>query len=179
MNMQRESAQVRRSASGLVPRLAGTAALVCLLGYLPGCRIERPPTRVEKDELALAKLADAPLPILPQPQGDDAVRVIEACGPPSLDTVTPVYSKYYNGPVRHMEYVGQRKVTLDFIPSGPRAQLAFTEAPLPPRAYSADEVPANTTWRFQSGQMAQVTMITSHRLSLFLPCAGDALSREF
>ena len=159
-------------------KIVTTSLLLVSFGAMAGCRIERAPTRVEREESHLERLAEAPLPILPQPDVDDALTVIQACGQPNSDTVTPIYSKYYNGPVRRLEYLGRRKVTLDFIPSRPRAELAYAEAPLP-RQGAWDRLPPNASWRFQAGYMEQEQMITSHRLDNYLPCAGDALRHEF
>ena len=143
-----------------------------------GCRIEKPPSRIEKAEIHKKELADAPLPVLPQPDIDDAQRVVETCGQPVSDSVVPIFSKYYNGPVRRLEYAGRRDVKLDFIPSRPRAELAHGEAPLPHGGYSYT-LPAGATWRFQAARMEQQVLITAHGVAFYLPCAGDALSRDF
>ena len=159
-------------------KIVTASSLLLGLAATVGCRIDHPPSRSQRQEIRQEKLADVPLPILPQPAYDDAVQVIQFCGSPRSDTVMPVYSKYYNGPVRRLEYVGRRHVTLDFIPSNPRAELAYGEAPLGP-SYGGGPVSPNTTWRFQAGRMEQEVMITSHRLEFYLPCAGQALKQDF
>ena len=149
-------------------------------GLVPiaGCRIEQPPSRLQRHEAHLAQLAQAPLPVLRQPDYDQAALVMQYCGQPSSDVVMPVYSKYYNGPVRRLEYTGRRTVALEFIPSHQRAELAYTEAPLGP-GYRGTGFSPNTTWRFQAGRMEQEVMITAHRVEFYLPCAGEALKRDF
>ena len=164
-----------------------TASLLLVgLGATVGCRIQRAPSRIERAEVHLAKLADAPLPILQQPDVDDASNVMASCGQPNSDTVQRIYSKYYNGPVRRLEYterreeyLGKRPVTIDFIPSRPRAELAYVEAPLPHEGYGNAQLPANASWRFQAGHMQEEYLITAHRLGNYLPCAGEALRNEF
>lgn len=161
-----------------VSNIVAASSLLLGLAASVGCRIDHPPSRSQRQESRQEKLAEAPLPVLPQPEYDDAVQVLQFCGPPRSDIVLPVYSKYYNGPVRRLEYVGRRHVTLDFIPSRPRAELAYGEAPLGP-SYGGGQVSPNTTWRFQAGRMEQEVMITSHRLEFYLPCAGQALRQDF
>ena len=163
-----------------ISHIVAASLLLAGLTAALGCRIETAPSRIDRKELHLEKLADAPLPILPQPEYDQAEHVMQSCGQPLTDIVTPVYSKYYNGPVRRLEYVGNRRVTLDFIPSRPRAQLAHEEAPLPHNGYNGyTQLPPNATWRFQAGRMEQEVMITAHRVAFYLPCAGEALNHEF
>ncbi len=91
----------------------------------------------------------------------------------------PVYTKYYNGPVRRLEYVGMHSVTLDFIPSLPKAELAYVEAPLPHDGRGYGALAADATWQFQAGYMEQEQMVTARRLAVYLPCAGEALRRDF
>ena len=169
-----------------IPLVKSVASSLLLLGVAStmGCRIEQAPSRMERAEVHQAKLADTQLPILPQPEVNDAERVMAACGRPDMEWTGPIYSKYYNGPVRRLLYrevrtKGDREVRLDFIPSRPKAELAYTEAPLPHEEDRNAALPANATWRFQAGQIEQEYIITAHRLRVYLPCAADALKYEF
>jgi hypothetical protein len=149
------------------------------LTALQGCEVAHPPTHEQRRAQEQAELADAPLPVLPQPDIDDVAHVIEACGQPELDSVAAIYSKDYNGPVRRLRYGGRRPIELNFISSRPRAELAYGEAPLPRAERPAPQLPPHATWRFQDARLEKEVMITSHRLAAYLPCAGLALRGEF
>jgi len=169
------------------PSILRTAAFsLLLLGVAStvGCRVEQAPSRLERAEVHKARLADTPLPVLPQPEVNDAERVMAACGRPGMDWTGPIYSKYYNGPVRRLVYPearngGKREVRLDFIPSRPKAELAYSEAPLPHDEERDAALPPNATWRFQAGQMEEDYILTASRLRVYLPCAAEALKYEF
>jgi hypothetical protein len=115
-----------------------------------------------------------PLP----PQGDDAERVMEACGRPSSDTVQAIYDKLYNGPVRRMVYRGRQVVTLEYIPSLPAAHQTDVPAPFPPGLRASPYPPPNAVWRFQAARMENQEFLTSKRFEIYLPCAAHALADE-
>ncbi len=157
-----------------------SAVLCCLVALsCLGCRVEDPPSRrdIARDDRA-EEAQRTPPPPHALAVVDDAERVIESCGQPAGDTTQAIYDKMYNGPVRRMIYFNRQPIVVEFIPSLPEARQSGHEAPFPPELRAPATPPPGSVWRFQAVRMGEREVMTSTRLSIYLPCAALALADE-
>lgn len=139
----------------LAAMLAGTILLA-------GCRVEKLPSREqqqqEKDSKLAAKTSVTEIQV---PTTDDAALVIAACGPAASDQVVSINDKTENGTVRRMVYSGSHPTTLDFLPLQNNSSAS------------------NTVWRFNEAIVDNQKLLTAANIRVYLPCAANALAKEF
>jgi len=139
--------------------------------WAAGCKVEVLPSREQQKQADEKKKAQedvtavAPAPV---PSTDNAAQVITTCGPAASDEVVSVNDKHDSGTVRHLVYRnGSREVTLDFIPL----------QAIPGNGHAAAS--SNTLWRFNEARVDNQRLLTAANIKVYLPCAGNALAKEF
>jgi len=138
------------------------AALFAGTVLLAGCKVEKLPSREqqqqEKDSKLAAKTSVTEIQV---PTTDDAAMVIASCGPAANDQLVTVNDKTGNGTVRRMVYSRGHPITLDFIPLQKNSSAS------------------NTTWRFNEAIVDNQKLLTAANIRVYLPCAANALAKEF
>jgi len=153
--------------------LAATlTAIVCTAG----CHVEKMPSREDTKAQAEAKKnakwneGTVAVPI-PSPNTDNAAEVIAACGPAASDQIVTVDDKTESGPVRRMVYSnGRRSTTLDFLPLQASASSSGN------RQAAAS---SNSVWRFNQALVDDQRLLTAANIRVYLPCAANALAKDF
>jgi len=156
--------------SGFIKSAISVAMLAGIV-WAAGCKVEVLPTR-EQQKLADEKkkvqeelTAVAPAPV---PSTDNAAQVIAACGSAASDEVVSINDKHDSGSVRHLVYRnGPREVTLDFIPQQTNSN----------NGHAATS--SNTVWRFNEARVDDQRLLTAANIKIYLPCAANALAKEF
>jgi hypothetical protein len=159
----------------LTTRTARLLSLTCLLAFgclTLGCKEERLPPREQTVHAPQTKFIEPP-------HIDDANLVIARCGHPRSDAVLPIYDKLNNGPVRRMVFRGTRTLTFDFIPSHPIPKITTATAPFPHPQKLPTTLPPDSVWRFDEARLGKQEMLTTNRVKLYLPCAAEALVKEY
>jgi len=140
-------------------------AIICAAG----CKVETQPSDDQLKKQADAKKnADTAVVPLPVPTNDDAALVIAACGPAASDQLVNLDKNY--GTVRRMVYRGSREVTLNFLP----LQTGTSNSGSGHAAASS-----NTVWRFNEALVENQKLLTAANIRVYLPCAANALAKEF
>jgi len=139
--------------------------------WAAGCKVEKLPTpeeQAEADAKKNAQLAvNSAVTALPTPTTDNAAAVIASCGPAGSDNIMTINDKYYAGTVRRLVYRSGREITFDFIPL---------------QTNSSSGRPANssnTIWRFNEAHVENQRLLTAANIKFYLPCAANALAKEF
>jgi len=147
--------------------VAALASVVCTAG----CRVERMPTpeqQQQEEAKKNAKLAaDAAVSAAPTPTTDNAAAVIAMCGPAASDEIVTVNDKHDSGRVRRLVYRTGREITLDFIPLQTSSGSGHAAAS------------SNPIWRFNEARVENQTLLTAANIRVYLPCAANALAKEF
>lgn len=143
------------------------ASIVCAMG----CKVEVLPTRDQQKQAEEKKKAEqevtavAPASV---PSTDNATQVIASCGSAASDEVVNINDKHDSGTVRHLVYRnGPHEVTLDFIPMQPASSNGHPAAS------------SNTVWRFNEARVENQRLLTAANIRVYLPCAANALAKEF
>ena len=151
---------------------AALTAIVCAAG----CHVEKMPSPEETKDQAEAKKNDkwnsgTVAVVIPTPSTDNAAEVIASCGPAASDQIVTVDDKTESGPVRRMVYnSGKREMDLDFLP----LQTSTSSSGNGQAAASP-----NSVWRFNVAHVDNQRLLTAANIRVYLPCAANALAKEF
>ena len=150
---------------------AVSVAMLASIVWATGCKVEVLPTREQQkqaDEKQKAQDAVKAVPVASGPTTDNAAQVIASCGPAASDEVVNINDKHDSGTVRHLVYRnGPRETTLDFIP------MQTTSSNGHPATSS------NKVWRFNEARVEDQRLLTAANIRVYLPCAANALAKEF
>jgi hypothetical protein len=147
-------------------------AIVCTVG----CHVEKMPSREEAKDQAEAKKnakwnAGTVAVTIPSPSTDNAAEVIAACGPAASDQIVTLDDKTESGPVRRMVYNnGRHATTLDFLP----LQTGTSSS-----GNGQATASSNNAWRFNQALVDDQKLLTAANIRVYLPCAANALAKEF
>jgi hypothetical protein len=136
-----------------------------------GCKVEWKRSPEELQKQADSQRAPTAVVELPVPSTDDAALVIAACGPATSDQIMTINDRTSSRQVRRMVYRGGRETTLDFIP------LQKTNSANNDSAHTAPA--SNTIWRFDEAVVDNQKLLTAANIRVYLPCAANALAKEF
>jgi hypothetical protein len=147
------------------------ATLLVSLAWASGCKVEVMQTREQKEQADASKNAQLAVSKatteLPTPTTDNAAQVIATCGPAASDSIVTVDERGVSGAMRKLVYSNGREITLDFIPLQTSSGNGHAAAS------------SNTVWRFNQARVENQTLLTAANIRVYLPCAANALAKEF
>ena len=143
------------------------AAMLASVVCAAGCKVEKMPTPEQQQQEDARLAADAAVTAAPTPTTDNAAAVLALCGPAASDEIVTVNDKHDSGRVRRLVYRPGREITLDFIP-------LLTSSGSGHAATSS-----NTIWRFNEARVDKQRLLTAANIRVYLPCAANALAKEF
>jgi len=145
-------------------------AMLASIVWTAGCKVEELTKREQQEDAKKnAHLAvESAITAVPTPTTDNAAAVIASCGPATSDQVVSINDRTESGPVRRLVYGrGSRQTTLDFLPLQTNSSGGHAATP------------SNTVWRFNQALVDNQRLLTAENIRVYLPCAANALAKEF